>query len=134
MGKQRETAGYRCRLLTDFLFLGGQDFSLIPFIFSIKYDAKSSAERIDGGLGSDLVRNRWYETAFSEIGKERSQDTYILGLLIVVKCLYEIHYYEFQVRPVSPVVSFFFRNIDLQVGMRRLLRFKAYITEDSCFS
>ena len=64
----------------------------------------------------------------------KGHQTNISGLLTVVKCSYETHYYEFRVRPVSAVVSFFFRNIDLQVGMCRLLRFKAYITEESCFS
>lgn len=91
----------------------------------MKYEAKLSTERTYGGFGSEFIRNRWYEISFSEIGKESSPDTYICGLLTVLKCSCEIHDYEFQVRPVSTVVSFFFRNIDLQERMCRVLRFKA---------
>lgn len=91
----------------------------------MKYEAKLSTERINGGLSSEFIRSRWYEISFSEIGKESSPDTYICGLLTVLKCSCEIHDYEFQVRPVSIVVPFFFRNIDLQVRMCRVLRFKA---------
>lgn len=50
-----------------------------------------------------------------------------------VECSYEIHDYEFQVRPGSTVVSFFFRNIDLQVEMCRELRFMIWISEESFF-
>lgn len=83
----------------------------------MKYEAKLSTERINGESGSEFIRSRWYEISFSEMGKESSQDTYICGLLTVLKCSCEIHDYEFQVRPVSIAVSFFFRNIDLQVKM-----------------
>lgn len=38
----------------------------------MKYEAKSSAERLDEELDNGLVRRRWYEIAFSGVGKESS--------------------------------------------------------------
>lgn len=50
----------------------------------MKYEAKSSGERLDEELDSNLVRRRWYEIAFLGIGKESSLGKYICGLLTVL--------------------------------------------------